>query len=122
MPVPLLRRSNLPQLARVTPTRLEIFGGWGEGVDDPVEAEAAAAYGQWADRLFLTVGCLFFLPGAADLVLWASSRSLANLVGPISLLVLCSGYLLRRKRFRQQLQRSCAGLSRVEPRVDTRRA
>lgn len=106
MPIP--RRSHLPPLARVTPTRLEVFGGWGEGVEDPAEAAAAVAYGQWADRLFLTVGCLFFLPGAADLVLWAGSRSFASLVGPISLLVLCSGYLFRRKRFRQELQRSDA--------------
>ncbi len=104
-----LKRASLPALPRVTPTRLEVFGGWGVGVDDPVEAEAAVVYGQWADRLFLTVACLFLLPAAADLGLWAASHSLASLLGPVPLLILCLGYLYRRKRFRQQVRQSTTG-------------
>ncbi len=103
------KRAGLPALPRVTPTRLETFGGWGEGVDDPMEAEAAVVYGQWADRLFLTVACLFLLPATADLVLWAASHSVASLLGPVPLLLLCLGYLYRRKRFRQQVGRSERG-------------
>lgn len=104
-----LKRANLPALPRVTPTRLEVFGGWGEGVDDPIEAEAAVVYGQWADRLFLTVAFLFLLPAAADLALWAASPSPASLLGPAPLLLLCLAYLYRRKRFRRQVRRSAAG-------------
>lgn len=111
-------RSSLPPLPRVEPTRLEVFGGWGQGVEDPIEAEAAVTYGQWADRLFLTVACLFLLPATADLGLWAASRSVSSLIGPASVLLLCLAYLYRRKRFRQQVQRNNnAAPGGLEPRA-----
>jgi hypothetical protein len=110
--VVLFKRSRLPVLPRVTPTKLEVFGGWGEGVDDPIEAEAAVVYGQWADRLFLTVSCLFLLPALADLVLWVTSRSMATLLGPGLLLVLCLAYLYRRRRFRQAVRQSATAPAR----------
>jgi hypothetical protein len=89
----------------VNPTKLEVFGGWGEDLDDPILAEAAVVYGQWADRLFLTVACLFLLPALADLGLWVASRSAASLLGPGLMLVLCLAYLYRRRQFRQQVRR-----------------
>jgi hypothetical protein len=115
--VRLLKRSSLPPLPRVKPTKLEVFGGWGEGVDDPAQAEAAVVYGQWADRLFLTFACLFLLPALADLVLWEASRSAASLLGPGFLLVLCLAYLYRRRRFRQAVRRDAG---RAGPEVGPR--
>ncbi|HEV3280191.1 MAG TPA: hypothetical protein VG032_01175 [Acidimicrobiales bacterium] len=103
--MPLLRRSRLPSLPRVKPTKMEVFGGWGDDFEDPVKAEAAVVYGQWADRLFLSVACLFLLPALADLGLWAASRSVASLLGPGLMLILCMVYLYRRRRFRQQVRR-----------------
>jgi hypothetical protein len=84
---------------------MEVFGGWGDDFEDPVKAEAAVVYGQWADRLFLSVACLFLLPALADLGLWAASRSVASLLGPGLMLILCMVYLYRRRRFRQQVRR-----------------
>jgi hypothetical protein len=114
--MPKLRSRQVPASPQVAPTKLEILGGWGNDVDDPIEAKAAVAYGQWADRLFLMVACLFFLPAAADLGLWAASRSMASLLGPALLLLLCLGYLYRRRRFRQQVQRDNAVLAGSSPR------
>ncbi|MGH9081154.1 MAG: hypothetical protein ACRDYE_13980 [Acidimicrobiales bacterium] len=111
--MPLPKRSSLPPLPQVTPTKLEVFGGWGEGVDDPIVAEAAVVYGQWADRLFLSVACLFLLPAFADLVLWAASRSLASLLGPGLLLVLCLAYLHRRRRFRHAIRNDTGRVNRA---------
>lgn len=117
--MPVLRSS--PALPPgLTPTRLESLGGWGVGVEDPAQAEAAVVYGQWADRLFLTVACLFFVPGMADLGLWVASRSLSSLVGPASLLVLCSAYLYRRRRFRRHLERPAAPTAQAARRMGVR--
>jgi hypothetical protein len=80
------------------------FGGWSQGVEDPHEAEVATAYGQWADRLYLNLACLFVCVAVADLVMWAVSRSPASLLGPVSLLILCLAYLNKRRRFRRSVR------------------
>ena len=104
--MPLLKRSTLPPLPRVSPTTLEVLGGWGEGLEDPSDAEAAVVYGQWADLLYLKVACLFLCAALADLAAWAAGGSVASLLGPGSLLVVCLVYLDRRRRFRRTVRRS----------------
>ena len=99
-----LKRSRLPTLPRVQPTTLEVLGGWGEGVDDPADAEAAVVYGQWADLLYLKLAFLFLGAALADLVLWAASGSWLSLLGPSAVLTLCAGYLYRRRRFRTSVR------------------
>ncbi len=102
--VPLFKRSPMPELPRVSPTTLEVLGGWGEGLEDPSDAEAAVVYGQWADLLYLKVACLFLCAALADLAVWASGGSVASLLGPGSLVVVCLVYLERRRRFRRTVR------------------
>jgi hypothetical protein len=104
--VSLIRRSSRPPRLRPGLTTLESIGGWGEGLEDPGDAEAAAVYGQWADLLYLKVACLFFCVALADLALWAANGSVANLLGPGSLLIVCMAYLNRRRRFRRAARRN----------------
>jgi Flp pilus assembly protein TadB len=85
--------------------RLAAFSGWSQGVEDPHEAEVATAYGRWADRLYLNLACLFVCVAVADLMTWAVNRSLASLLGPAALLILCLAYLNKRRRFRQSVRR-----------------
>jgi hypothetical protein len=110
--VPLVKRSSLPRLPRIEPTTLELLGGWGEGFEDPGDAEAAVVYGQWADLLYIKIACLFGCAAVADLVVWAASGSVASLLGPGSVLILCMAYLYRRRRFRRRVRGGRSGAER----------
>lgn len=101
-----LKGSSPCPLPRPGHTTLEAIGGWGEGLEDPGDAEAAVVYGQWADLLYMKVACLFLCAALADLALWAATGSVTSLLGPGSLLILCLMYLDRRRRFRRTVRRN----------------
>ena len=106
-----LKGSSPSPLPRLGHTTLEAIGGWGEGLEDPGDAEAAVVYGQWADLLYMKVACLFLSAALADLALWAATGSVTSLLGPGSLLILCLMYLDRRRRFRRTVRRNTHGPS-----------
>jgi hypothetical protein len=118
--VTILRPSSIWSDRRDWRTRLVMARGWHQGVEDPDAAQVANAYGQWVDRLYLSIACLF-LPGAVgDFIVWLTARSVMSLLGPITLLGVCVAYLDQRRRFRRSL-RTTGDLTTARDRLASRR-